>query len=358
MSVISRRSFIALGAGTAAAAALAGCASRTPGSGTTTAASRSAYMVPPKTGPLLIGFSATSSTDAFGRQQLLELQDEAKRLSADVRQVLDADAAGSADKQVADIESLVGRGVDVLLIDAASDTALDATLEQAQAKGVLLVSFRNTVSSPRALAIGYDQERFGEVGGAWLAGRLARGDRVVTIDGPAGSADARARLTGATQALEKAGIVIAAGAATDWDQAEAHAATEQLLAEHPDAKGVYSSNGVATLGALEAMSQPGMKLLPVPGDGLNGFLRQWKQLRGSVGFESIAPSAPPSLAAAALRIAVRTARGEDPGRTPTVDLPVITSDTLDAHVRADVPATFYLPTGLSAETIQRNYLPR
>lgn len=353
---ITRRNFIAGAAAVAAGLIVTSCSSAaTPKGGGGSSASGSTYMVPAKAGALLIGFSNSFAGNAFRTQMILELKEAVKGLSSDIKDLIITDANNSVDKQLSDVNDLVTKGVNILLIDAASETALNTAVERAQSQGVLVVSFDNAVSSERGIVVNCNQEEFGRVGGEWLAKQLKSGDTVITLDGAAGSPVNDSRLKGAKTALDAAGIKIVGSANTDWDQAKGQSAAADLLSAHPDIKGIYSQGGAASLGAINAMKQRGMKVLPISGEGYNGFLKEWKNLRDTAGFDSIAPCNPPSLAADALKIAVKAMRGEDPGHSPAVQLPVITSNNLDQYVRTDLPDAFFLPTGLSEATIKQNY---
>lgn len=352
------RHLLAIGVGSALL--LTGCSSAAAPAGTagTTAsgsAAASTYMVPSKTGQLLVGFSNSFAGNAYRAQMILELQEQAKKQASDVKDVIITDANNSVDKQLSDINDLVAKGVDILMIDAASSTALNTAVERAQKAGILVVSFDNTVTSTSGIAVNVDQKQFGKIGGEWLASKLKSGDSVFTLDGASGSPVNDDRLAGATEALKAAGINIVAGAPTDWDQAKGQSATNDLLAAHPDVAGIYSQGGGPSLGAINAIEARNGKLVPLTGEGYNGFLKKWKQLKDSQGWESIAPSNPPSLAADALKVAVKAVRGEDPGQIVMIDLPVITQDNLEDYVRMDLPDAFFLPTSLSEETIAANY---
>lgn len=341
----------------AAPALLAGVAAcSTAGqSGSSTGSSSSPYLVPAKKGKVTVGFSNSFAGNAFRTQMIYELQEAAARRRDDVEKLIVTDANNSVDKQLSDINDLLTKGVDVLLIDAASETALNSAVQRAHAQGVLVVSFDNAVSSEHGIVVNISQEEFGRIGGEWLAGKLKSGDSVFTLDGAAGSPVNDQRLAGAKAALDKAGITIKGGANTDWDQAKGQSAAADLLSANPGVAGIYSQGGAPSLGAINAMEQRGATVVPVPGEGYNGFLKKWKQLKDSSGYESIAPANPPSLAADALDIALKAVRGEDPGRTPKVDLPVITQDDLEKYVRTDLPDAFFLPTKLSEEAIQKYY---
>ena len=124
---ISRRSV--LGATMLGGLALAGCSS----AGSTTGGSSagggsqpaSTYMVAKKTSQLLVGFSNSFAGNAYRAQMILELKEQAKKQASDIKDVIVTDANGSVDKQLSDINDLVTKGVDIVMIDAASATALN-----------------------------------------------------------------------------------------------------------------------------------------------------------------------------------------------------------------------------------------
>ena len=218
---ISRRSV--LGATVLGGLALAGCSS----AGSTTGGSSagggsqpaSTYMVAKKTGPLLVGFANSFAGNAYRAQMILELKEQAKKQASDIKDVIVTDANGSVDKQLSDINDLVTKGVDILMIDAASATALNTAVERAQKAGILVVSFDNNVTSTAGIAVNVDQKKFGQIGGDWLVTKLKKGDSIFTLDGSSGSPVNDDRLSGAATVLKAAGITIVAGAPTDWDQA-------------------------------------------------------------------------------------------------------------------------------------------
>ena len=351
----TRRGLMAALAATALAVGVAGCSTAGEDSSGGGASSDSPYLVPAKDGKVTVGFSNSFAGNAFRTQMIYELQDAAARHGDDIEDLIITDANNSVDKQLSDINDLLTRGVDILLIDAASETALNSAVQRAHSQGVLVVSFDNSVSSEHGIIVNPSQEEFGRIGGEWLASQLSAGDSVVTLDGAAGSPVNDQRLAGAEEALEAAGIEVVGSANTDWDQAKGQSAAADLLSANPDVAGVYSQGGGPSLGALNAIEQRGSQVLPMPGEGYNGFLKKWKQLKDSVGYQSIAPSNPPSLAADALDVALTAIRGEDPGRTPEIELPVITQETLEDYVRTDLPDAFFLPTKLSEESIQKYY---
>ena len=61
------------------------------------------------------------------------------------------------------LSNLVSLGVDAICINAASPTALNAIVEQAAKRDILVVSFDNTVTARSALSVNTDQLEFGRL---------------------------------------------------------------------------------------------------------------------------------------------------------------------------------------------------
>lgn len=325
-------------------------------SGGTEGDSQAKYMVPKKDGPLKVGLANSFAGNAWRTQMIHELKAAAEKDKENVASLDITDANNSVDKQISDINDLLDKGVDLLLINAASETALNGVIERAHKQGVMVVSFDSVVSSPYAVRYTISNKEFGQKGGEWLASKLKKGDEVFTLDGVAGTPVDKERHDAAVKALEDKGVKIVGSVPTDWDLAKGQSAANDQLAAHPDVAGIYSQGGAVTLGAINACQQRGMdKIPPMPGEGHNGFLKKWKELKDSQGWESIAPANPPSIAIDAMNIGIKALRGEDPGQEPKVEMPVITQDTLEKYVRPDLPDDFFLPTTLSNEQIEELY---
>ncbi len=344
----SRRSLLQAGLAMGIAGVAAGCSTAgSGGSGGSASVSGATHMVAPVDGKLIVGLANGWAGNSWRSQMVAEFKYAAEnKFADDISRTIITDANQSVDQQISQINDMITAGANLILIDAASATALSGVVQRAQEAGIQVVSFDNAVESEYNIIINTDASEFGQIGGEWLAGVLSSGDEVFMLDGVSGTPIDSSRAGAARTALEAKGITIVANAAGDWDQAKAQAATANLLSANPNVKGIYSQGGAMSLGAIEVLEQRGLDVLPIPGEGYNGFLKKWKELRDATGWDSIAPSQSPSLSVTALEYGIKALRGEDPGQSVAVKLDVIDKDNLDENVRPDMSDAMFLPTSL------------
>jgi len=115
--------------------------------------------------------------------------------------------------------------------------------------------------------IGTDNYTAGKEAGKLLASMLEKGDKVALIGGALGNTAMDARLKGAKEELEKAGMIIAAEQPADSDKSKAMSVMENILQTDPDIKGVFSANDDMAIGALRAIEAKGLDIPVIGTDG-------------------------------------------------------------------------------------------
>lgn len=353
---INRRTFLKITASGFAGISLAGVAGcgQSVGNGSGGGTQPSAeYLVSKKKGPYLVGFSNAFVSNSWRTQGVAALKYAAQQRKDQIKDVIVTDANNDVATQNSQIGNLVSKGVDILLVDATSETALNAAINRAHDQGVLVVSFDNTVTSKKAIAVNASQEKFGKIGAKWLVDQMGGKGKIFALNGVSGSPTDSQRWGAAKKILKDAGIEIVGQVNADWDQAKGRTAAADLLSAHPDITGIYSQGGAMTLGALQALEAANHDLVPIPGEGYNGLLKKWQKLHKSKGWTSIAPAYPPSVSVDALKVALRAIQGEDVGRDVEINLPVIRQDNLSKYVRPDFPDSLWLPTTLSNEQLKK-----
>jgi ribose transport system substrate-binding protein len=306
-----------------------------------------------KAPPWTIGVSNYGLGNSWRVQMIEELKAAAAKDNR-IKQLVITNADGNVAKQVSDIEDLRSRNVDGLLITPLSPDGLTAPLEDAYAEKVPTVLFNDRVNTDKFTGIIWaDEYKFGWIGGEWLKEKLGGKGSIVMLDGIAGTVVNDLRSKGAIDAMGPDVKVLARQPAA-WAYDKGKAAMEDLLSAYPKIDGVYSQGGAMSQGAIDAMIAAKRPLVPVPGEGYNGFLKTWAQNKAN-GFSSIAPDDPTWMSAAALELLTTCLAGGTIEKWKELELPTITDDTVDKIVRLDCPDDVWSNTKMSHDEITKLY---
>ncbi|MDQ1000761.1 ribose transport system substrate-binding protein [Neobacillus niacini] len=115
--------------------------------------------------------------------------------------------------------------------------------------------------------IGTENFTAGQEGGKLLASMLQKGDKVVLIEGALGNSATDARIKGAKESLEAAGMIVVAQQPAESDKTKAMSVMENILQKNADVKGVFSANDDMALGVLRAVEAKGLDIKVIGTDG-------------------------------------------------------------------------------------------
>jgi len=302
-----------------------------------------------KNPPWRIGFSNISVVNTWRVQMVAELKYEASKHP--IKQLLITDAGGNASKQISDIEDLLAKNVDALLVTPTSPDALVPVLTQAYHAGVVIIIFNAKVNTTNYTAfLAADEVEFGKIGGAWLNKQLHGKGNIVALDGIAGNSVSADRFNGAKSQFGP-GIKILAHQPADWAYDKGKAVMENLLAAYPHIDGIYSQGGAMSQGAVEAILAANRPLVPITAEGSNGFLKIWAARH----LHSIGPDEPTWQSGLALQLAIKALQGQALVKFVPLPLPTITDATLHRYVRPDLPDSFWANTHLPEKVIDQLY---
>jgi ribose transport system substrate-binding protein len=171
-------------------------------------------------------------------------------------------------EQVNMIEDSLNQGIGALVVSPSQPDTVVPVLEQAKQSDVpVLLIDTDAAFSDKTSFIGTDNLTAGKEGGKLLASMLKKGDKVALIAGALGNTAMDQRIKGAKEALEEAGMVIAAEQPADSDKTKANTVMENILQKNADIKGVFSANDDMAIGALRATES---KELNIPIIGTDG----------------------------------------------------------------------------------------
>lgn len=189
--------------------------------------------------------------------------DEAVKQAASAEgdvEVISTDANGDAAKLTSDVEDLVARGVDGLIISAGPLESAPAALNSAEQAEIPVVLVDRQLSDGNYTSwIGPDNEAIGLQDGEFLAEQLGgEGNIVIVSGGPADNTIGSARTEGMLAGIEGSNIeTTRAPAFGDWSTDGGQAVMEDVLASTPDIDAVFCENDSMCLGAQKAIRDAG-----------------------------------------------------------------------------------------------------
>lgn len=284
MSFAKALSGIALGA--AMALSFTGCS--VPGDD-------AAQNAPVVDGALKIGFSQATQQSPF----YVALTDAAKaEAQAQGDELFYADANGDITKQNNDVQDLITRGINVLVINPVDPKGVTPSLAAAEAAGIKVVTVDRPVESGAASFVGRDNKAMGELVG-----------KIIEIQGDAGGAVARDRRDGFQAAVSgRPNITIVEGPYCDYIRSKAVTAMQDLLQAHPDLKGVYAQNDDMALGAMQVLAENNRTDVKV--FGVDGLMEAVRAIADGDQYVATALNDPDAEGRLAIQTAAKVARGE------------------------------------------------
>ena len=157
-------------------------------------------------------------------------------------------------EQVNMLEDQVSQMPSALLVSPSQPEAVVNVLEDASEKDIpVLLIDTDADFKGKVTFIGTENYTAGYEGGKELAALLQKGDQVALISGALGNPATDARIKGAKEALEEAGMEIVAEQPANSDKSEAMSVMENILEKNKDVKGVFAANDDMALGVLRAV---------------------------------------------------------------------------------------------------------
>lgn len=229
--------------------------------------------------PYRIGFSNCSTSNAWAVLFWETAKWEAEK-HPEITEFLTTDAGDSSAKQLSDVEDLLAKDIDALIIRPCTLDSAVPGIEKAMDMGVpVVISNRSTATDKYVTQNTTSMIQMGRNQAQWLADQLGGKGKIVSFEGPAGSGPAVERYEGAMQILKNyPEIEIVARHASKWNRAEAKSAMEDYLQSQPQIDGILNQSGIMAAGVVEAIEEAGIDPCSIPqsGDDYNGFMK-WMQ---------------------------------------------------------------------------------
>lgn len=261
----------------------------------------------PAEGALKIGFSQATQQSPF----YVALTDAAKQTAErDGNELFFADANGDVTKQNNDVQDLITRGINVLVINPVDPKGIAPSLAAADAAGIEVVTVDRPIESGAASFVGRDNKAMGQiVGEAAVAALGPEGGKIIEIQGDAGGAVARDRHDGFAAAVAaQPTITVIDGPYSDYIRSNAVTAMQDLLQAHPDLRAVYAQNDDMALGALQVLAENNRSDVKV--FGVDGLMEAVRAIDDGDQYTATALNDPNAEGRLAVETAVKVAKGE------------------------------------------------
>lgn len=232
-------------------------------------------------------------------------------------------SGNDANAQIAIVDSMIAAGYDAIILNTASEDALNPVVKRAHDAGIVVISFDNVSSSEYAIRINEDQFAFGEAMAEWLVKQLNGKGKVFMITGVPGTTVDNGRNAGAKSVFEKyPDIEILGEQPGMWADGPAQTVMATALAAFPQIDGVWCQGG--TTGVVRAFMDAGRPFVPIAGEAENGF----RKLAAEHKIPYISVGQTPAMVAVSIKLAIDMLKdGIEVPQEINVPLPIVTNET-------------------------------
>ncbi|MBL1410178.1 substrate-binding domain-containing protein [Sphingobacterium faecale] len=190
-----------------------------------------------------------------------------KQVQAYGMQYFTADGQEDVAKQVAAIEDLLSKGIQVLILNPLDSKAVVPVVKRAHEAGVMIFIVDSMIdeSAPYIASIVADNTLNGELLGLWLADQRKEELKIAVISGNQGNPVGREKRLGFVRGLvdgqlhhtAKTNFSIVAQGWGKWNNNGGVKAMEDILVAHPYVNVLLAENDAMAMGALKAIKEMG-----------------------------------------------------------------------------------------------------
>jgi ribose transport system substrate-binding protein len=204
-----------------------------------------------------VGFSVDSESFTYGVAMQQQAIQQAQTYFPNMELTV-TNGEGSVEKQSSDVDDLVARGINVLMISPYVADALVPAIVRAQRAGVKVITVDRNADTPVTSYIASDDFANGQMVGHYLGQRLNGKGRIIVITGTPGSSPYVARNGGFQQAMRSyPGIKTVGTFNGNFLQSTAESVMADVLQRFPKGSfdAIYAMSDDMAAGAVQAMSE-------------------------------------------------------------------------------------------------------
>lgn len=286
---------------------------------------------------MVIGFSQVTLDSPFYVELMKAAEAEA---AAQGVEFIYVDAQGDIAKQNNDIQDLITRGVDVLILNAVNPEGVVPSIDALNAAGIPVVTVDRPITPKVASHVGRDNKVMGSLIGNYAKEQLGDSGKIIELQGDAGGAVMMARRDGFEEAFTGSGIEIVQGPYDEYIRANAVASFQDLLQANADVNLVYGHNDDMALGAVQVLESQGVTGVKVMGV---DCLMEAVQAIVDGRYQATTANDPQFLGTLAVRVAAKVAAGEEVPDYVDAGSILITAENAQEFLNPDLVFCAYAP---------------
>jgi ribose transport system substrate-binding protein len=305
-------------------------------------------------------------TDGFGGNSwrlvtTAAARDEASKCPS-VESVEYADGQGNTQKAISDIQGMVAKGVDALVVFPDAGEAILPALRTSYKAGVVTVPYRVTPGGEDGkdydVFVDTDVKEAGKIWGEWILENVPDGGNVLMLSGPKGNSQGTLEAEGLHEVLEPSGKYTFIGEqpfeVTGWDPAETQKVLSAAIAKNDAIDVIVSDFGPSLVGALPEFQKAGKSIPPIATSDGNLLGCYWTDNKdANPDFKLFTISTQNDHARLAIQWAVAKATGgQEPETKSFPNTPFedsVDGDPNPVECEPDLPGDIYLSAEMSGE---------
>lgn len=210
----------------------------------------------------VVGFSQSEKeANPFRIAETQSIKDEAAK--AGVKQLLTTNANSQLSKQIADLQDMINKGAQALIVAPLNSDGLEPALSAARAKNIPVLTVDRKINATACedyvAFLGSDFVEQGKRAAQEMAKALGGKGKVAILLGASGNNVTTDRTNGFVDEIKASapGIEIVAQQTGEFARDKGQQVMEQIIQAQPDITGVYAENDEMALGALVALRSAG-----------------------------------------------------------------------------------------------------
>lgn len=164
-----------------------------------------------------------------------------------------SDAQNDTAKQNNDVEDMIQKKVDVLIINPVDSSAITPEVKAANDAGIPVITIDRSSDGGNVLTlVASDSRKGGKMAAQFMIEQLGKNAQIAELQGIPGASATRERGGGFDDAV-KGKLNIVTKQTASFDRAKGMTTTENIVQGHPNIKGIFAQNDEMAMGAVQAL---------------------------------------------------------------------------------------------------------